>query len=128
MSLQSSQGKSSSMRRKKFLLKTKRFKRAKGMKVEEFLCMIPNIPTLRMDPYNGYGHGRCHFGQAILESRDDEVVNIIVQHTNNKIEEVCLEVVNADKAESYHHLTDSDEIRAYIDLILPRDLEICQCR
>ena len=41
-------GKSSSMRRKKFLPRTKRLKRAKGVKVEEFLGMNPNIPTLRI--------------------------------------------------------------------------------
>lgn len=48
---------------------------------------------------------------------NDEMINIIVQHTNNKIEEVCLKLVAADKAGSYHHLTDSDEIRAYIGIL-----------
>ncbi|KAK9885945.1 hypothetical protein WA026_013820 [Henosepilachna vigintioctopunctata] len=48
---------------------------------------------------------------------NEEMVNIILQHTNNKIEEVCLEVVAADKAESYHHLNDSDDTRAYIGVL-----------
>ena len=53
---------------------------------------------------------------------NDEMINIIVQHTNNKIEEVCLELVAADKAESYHHLADSDEIRAYIGVLYHQGL------
>ena len=48
---------------------------------------------------------------------NDQMIDIIVEDTNNKIEEVCLKLVAADKAESYHHLTDRDEIRAYIGVL-----------
>ncbi|KAL3268999.1 hypothetical protein HHI36_008084 [Cryptolaemus montrouzieri] len=48
---------------------------------------------------------------------NDEMIDTIVTHTNKKIEEVCLELVITEKAESYHHLTDRDEIIAYIGVL-----------
>ena len=48
---------------------------------------------------------------------NDQIINIIVECTNSKIEEVCLALVAENRAESYHYLTDADEIRAYIGIL-----------
>ena len=47
----------------------------------------------------------------------DEIIQIIVDCTNDKIESVCSILVAEDKAESYHHLTDVVEIRAYLGVL-----------
>lgn len=45
---------------------------------------------------------------------NNEMIEIIVQHTNEKIEDVCARLECEGKIETYHHHTDVDEIRAYI--------------
>lgn len=46
-----------------------------------------------------------------------DMIDIIVNNTNLKIEAECIELVAQDKAESYHHHTDELEIRAYIGIL-----------
>lgn len=49
---------------------------------------------------------------------NDEIINIIVNHTNNQIEKVCLDIIQQDQdLQTYHHHTDSIEIRAFIGLL-----------
>lgn len=45
---------------------------------------------------------------------NNEMIEIIVQHTNEKIDDVCARLECEGKIETYHHHTDVDEIRAYI--------------
>jgi len=44
---------------------------------------------------------------------NNEIIQIIVDQTNKKIEDVCVPLV----AETYQHYTDVDEIRAYIGVL-----------
>ena len=46
-----------------------------------------------------------------------EMIDIIVEETNKKIQEVCTPLIVEDKVESYHHHTDAEEIRAYDGVI-----------
>lgn len=47
----------------------------------------------------------------------DEMINLIVENTNRKIEEVCLPLVAEGTQQSYHYHTDAKEIRAYIGVL-----------
>lgn len=46
-----------------------------------------------------------------------EIIQIIVEQTNNKIEDVCAHLIVKNKVETYHHHTDANEIRAYIGVL-----------
>ncbi|XP_015122054.1 piggyBac transposable element-derived protein 4-like [Diachasma alloeum] len=46
-----------------------------------------------------------------------EIIDIIVQNTNAKIEEVCAPLIAEGRAQTYHHHTDALEIRAYIGVL-----------
>ena len=47
----------------------------------------------------------------------DQIIQVIVEQTNKKIKEVCTPLVVENKAETYHHHTDAEEIRAYIGVL-----------
>lgn len=48
----------------------------------------------------------------------DEIINIIIQHTNDRIEAVCLQMIaNKQDLQSYHHHIDKSELNAYIGLL-----------
>lgn len=48
----------------------------------------------------------------------DEIINIILEHTNNHIEAVCLKIIsNGEDLQSYHHHTGAIELRALIGLL-----------
>ncbi|KAL7294239.1 hypothetical protein TKK_0012255 [Trichogramma kaykai] len=48
---------------------------------------------------------------------DENMIDILVQNTNKKIEQESLELVAEDRIESYHHHTDEIEIKAFIGLL-----------
>ncbi|KAK9872286.1 hypothetical protein WA026_017088 [Henosepilachna vigintioctopunctata] len=104
---------------------------------ERFFARITYIQIFRYIPYNFFiglylqiqnlyvafawtfidiflMNASIHFTDKLIQLKNQISLTIQERHTNNKIEEVCLELVAAEKTESYHHLTDSDEIRAYI--------------
>lgn len=45
------------------------------------------------------------------------MIQIIVDKTNKKIEDVCAPLVAEDKAETFHYPTDVDEMKAFIGLL-----------
>ncbi|XP_011707611.1 PREDICTED: piggyBac transposable element-derived protein 4-like [Wasmannia auropunctata] len=47
----------------------------------------------------------------------NEMIDLIVERTNLKIERECAEMVAEDKFESYHHHTDAVEMRAFIGVL-----------
>lgn len=49
---------------------------------------------------------------------DEEILNIIVQHTNNKIEEVCLQMIKENlRLHTIHHHITLSELRAFIGIL-----------
>ncbi|XP_012224550.2 piggyBac transposable element-derived protein 4, partial [Linepithema humile] len=49
---------------------------------------------------------------------NNEMIELIVEHTNKKIEDVCAKDMAADKdMQTYHHLTDVAEMRAYLGML-----------
>ncbi|XP_032671956.1 piggyBac transposable element-derived protein 4-like [Odontomachus brunneus] len=48
---------------------------------------------------------------------NEEIIETIVEQTNNKIEDVCAHLIAENKVETYHHHTDVKEIRAYIGVL-----------
>jgi len=48
---------------------------------------------------------------------NQEIIEEIVDNTNNKIEDMCASLVAEGRAQSYHHHTDPLEIRAYIGVL-----------
>ncbi|XP_058810117.1 uncharacterized protein LOC131675225 [Phymastichus coffea] len=48
---------------------------------------------------------------------NNEMIEIIVENTNSKIEEICMPLIVEEKMETYHHPTDVNEIRAYIGVL-----------
>lgn len=48
----------------------------------------------------------------------DEIFEIIVNHTNNKIENVCADMIEREiQLQTFHHHTDMDEMKAYVGLL-----------
>lgn len=45
------------------------------------------------------------------------MIDLIVEHTNMKIEKTCIDLVLEEKAQTYHHHTDAIEIRAMIGVL-----------
>ncbi|XP_018407155.1 PREDICTED: uncharacterized protein LOC108783160 [Cyphomyrmex costatus] len=48
----------------------------------------------------------------------NEMINMIVEHTNDKIEDVCSKMISQNQnIQTYHHITDEVEIKAFIGLL-----------
>lgn len=48
---------------------------------------------------------------------NQEIIEMIVDNTNVKIEEVCALLIAEDRAQTYHHHTNAIEIRAYLGVL-----------
>ena len=49
---------------------------------------------------------------------NNEIFHIIIQNTNNKIEQECLNILNNEqKLQTYHHQTNHNEMKAFIALL-----------
>jgi len=49
---------------------------------------------------------------------DEDMIKIIVEHTNEKIEDICAKIMTEEKnIQTYHHTTDEIELKAFIGLL-----------